>query len=101
MYGVAVQSKFVAIGGLTLWARADAGAVATQAWINTAYGARSLELLASGLSAAATLEELTDATPLRAHRHSWAWWAPRALTGLGDVWEPIMPARATSWSGQR
>jgi uncharacterized Ntn-hydrolase superfamily protein len=68
MYGVAVQSKFVAIGGLTLWARADAGAVATQAWINTAYGARGLDLLASGLSAAATLERLTDADPLRAHR---------------------------------
>jgi uncharacterized Ntn-hydrolase superfamily protein len=68
MYGVAVQSKFVASGGLTLWARADAGAVTTQAWINTAYGARGLDLLASGLSAAATLELLTDADPLRAHR---------------------------------
>jgi hypothetical protein len=35
MYGVAVHSMFVAIGRLTLWARADAGA--TQAWISTAY----------------------------------------------------------------
>jgi uncharacterized Ntn-hydrolase superfamily protein len=68
MYGVAVQSKFVAIGGLTLWARADAGAVATQGWINTAYGAHGLDLLASDRSAAATLEQLTEADPLRAHR---------------------------------
>jgi uncharacterized Ntn-hydrolase superfamily protein len=68
MLGVAVHSKFVAIGGLTLGARADARAVATQAWINTAYGAQGLDLLASGRSAAATLERLTEADPLRAHR---------------------------------
>jgi uncharacterized Ntn-hydrolase superfamily protein len=68
MYGVAVQSKFVAIGALTPWARADAGAVATQAWINTTYGPRGLDLLASGLSAATTIEQLTAADPLHAHR---------------------------------
>lgn len=68
MFGVAVQSKFVAIGALTPWASADAGAIATQAWINATYGARGLELLASGLSPAATLAHLVDADPLRAHR---------------------------------
>jgi uncharacterized Ntn-hydrolase superfamily protein len=68
MYGVAVQSKFVAIGALTPWARADAGAVATQAWINTTYGPRGLDLLTSGHSAAATIEQLTAADPLHTHR---------------------------------
>jgi uncharacterized Ntn-hydrolase superfamily protein len=68
MCGVAVQSKFVAIGALTPWARADAGAVATQAWINTTYGAHGLDLLASDLSAAATIEQLTASDPLRDHR---------------------------------
>ncbi len=34
-WGVAVQSKFVAIGALVSWAKAGVGAIATQAWINT------------------------------------------------------------------
>ncbi|GAC1307799.1 MAG: hypothetical protein NVSMB27_45640 [Ktedonobacteraceae bacterium] len=49
-WGVAVQSKFVAIGALTPWARAGVGAIATQAWINTTYGSRGLPLLEQGLS---------------------------------------------------
>jgi len=68
MFGVAVQSKFTAIGALTPWARADAGAVATQAWINVTYGSHGLELLASGLSAEATIDQLTAQDPLCAHR---------------------------------
>lgn len=47
-WAVAVQSKFVAIGALTPWAKAGVGAIATQAWINTTYGSRGLELLAQG-----------------------------------------------------
>jgi hypothetical protein len=49
-WGVAVQSKFVAIGALTPWAKAGVGVIATQAWINSTYGSRGLELLAQGLS---------------------------------------------------
>jgi len=56
MFGVAVQSKLTAIGALSPWARADAGAVATEGWINVTYGSHGLELLASGLPAAATIE---------------------------------------------
>ena len=92
MYGVAVQSRFVAIGGLTLWARADAGAVATQAWINTTYGVRGLDLLASGLSAAATLEQLTDADPLRAHRQV-------AMVGAAHPPATYTGAACPDWAG--
>jgi uncharacterized Ntn-hydrolase superfamily protein len=46
--GVAVQSKFLAVGALVPYARAGAGAVATQALANVAYGPRALELLAQG-----------------------------------------------------
>src|SRR6266496_5875708 len=67
-WGVAVQSKFVAIGALTPWAKADVGAIATQAWINTTYGTRGLELLARGLSPTATIAHLTGEDEGRAHR---------------------------------
>jgi uncharacterized Ntn-hydrolase superfamily protein len=67
-WGAAVQSKFVAIGALTPWAKAGVGAIATQAWINTTYGSRGLELLAQGLSPAATIAQLTGEDQGRAHR---------------------------------
>src|SRR6266566_6402728 len=67
-WGVAVQSKFVAIGALTPWAKAGVGAIATQAWINTTYGSRGLELLARGLSPTATIAQLTGEDEGRAHR---------------------------------
>ncbi|HLY32264.1 MAG TPA: DUF1028 domain-containing protein [Ktedonobacterales bacterium] len=48
--GIAVQSKFLAVGAVVPWARAGVGAVATQAWANTTYGPRGLDLLAAGKS---------------------------------------------------
>lgn len=48
--GVAVASKFLAVGAYVPTARAGVGAVASQAHVNTTYGARALELLAGGAS---------------------------------------------------
>ena len=48
--GVAVASKFLAVGAVVPWARAGVGAVAAQAWANTSYGPRGLDLLATGKS---------------------------------------------------
>ena len=56
--GIAVQSKFLAVGAVVPWARAGVGAIATQAWANTSYGPRGLELLVTGLSAEETLAQL-------------------------------------------
>lgn len=56
--GVAVQSKFLAVGAVVPWARAGVGAIATQAWANTSYGPEGLDLLSRGMDAAATLERL-------------------------------------------
>jgi uncharacterized Ntn-hydrolase superfamily protein len=67
-WGVAVQSKFLAIGALTPWARADVGAVATQAWINVSYGERGLSLLEEGLSAHQVVDRLTSEDPGRENR---------------------------------
>jgi len=66
--GVAVQSKFLAVGAVVPWARAGVGAIATQAWANTSYGPHGLDLLASGLSAQETLERLLQADNGRSDR---------------------------------
>ncbi len=56
--GIAVQSKFFAVGAVVPWAEAGVGAIATQSWANTTYGPNGLKLLKSGLSAEQTLERL-------------------------------------------
>jgi uncharacterized Ntn-hydrolase superfamily protein len=66
--GIAVQSKFLAVGAVVPWARAGVGAIATQSWANTSYGPRGLELLAQGLSAAETLAQLIAEDEERAQR---------------------------------
>jgi uncharacterized Ntn-hydrolase superfamily protein len=60
-WGVAVQSKFLAVGSVVSWAEAGVGAVATQAYANPQYGPDGLELLRSGLGAAEVVEQLTAA----------------------------------------
>ncbi len=48
--GIAVASRFFAVGSVVPWARADVGAVATQSYANTSYGWRGLDLLEDGLT---------------------------------------------------
>jgi uncharacterized Ntn-hydrolase superfamily protein len=48
--GVAVASRFFTVGNVVPWAKAGVGAVATQAYCNTTFGPRGLELLANGLT---------------------------------------------------
>lgn len=66
--GIAVQSKFLAVGAVVPWAKAGIGAIATQSWANTTYGPRGLELLASGLPASEVLAQLTRDDDKRASR---------------------------------
>jgi len=66
--GVAVQSKFLAVGAVVPWARAGVGAVATQAMANFNYGPRGLQLMAEGRTAEETVEALTSADEDREHR---------------------------------
>jgi uncharacterized Ntn-hydrolase superfamily protein len=54
-YGVAVASRFFAVGSVVPWARAGAGAVATQAYGNASFGPRGLDLLERGASPAEAL----------------------------------------------
>ncbi len=57
-WGVAVASKFPAVGAVVPWARGDVGAIATQSYANVTYGPDGLELLRSGLSAQETVDRL-------------------------------------------
>jgi len=66
--GVAVQSKFIAVGSVVPWAKAGVGAVATQAYANTTYGPKALELLAKGETPDAVMSTITDADPRSAVR---------------------------------
>jgi len=66
--GVAVASKFLAVGAVVPWASAGAGAVATQSYANVAYGPDGIALMRDGLSAAQALERLTAGDDGRDHR---------------------------------
>lgn len=66
--GVAVQSKFLAVGAFVPWARGGVGAVATQAFAEITYGLRGLELLESGLTAQAAIDSMVDGDEMREYR---------------------------------
>jgi len=66
--GVAVQSKFIAVGSVVPYAQADVGAIASQAWGNTRYGPVGLDLLAQGKTAEQVVRLMTEADPNREHR---------------------------------
>lgn len=68
--GVAVGSKFLAVGSVVPWARAGVGAIATQALANVRYGPDGLEALAMGRDAERVLAELTAADDGRADRQA-------------------------------
>ncbi|MEW6523630.1 MAG: DUF1028 domain-containing protein [Bacillota bacterium] len=96
-WGVGTQSKFLGVGTAVPWARADAGAVATQAWANTSFGPRGLDLMAAGKSAQETLDELVASDPGRDHRqlglvdlrgHAAAYTGSQCLDWAGHVVGP-------------
>jgi uncharacterized Ntn-hydrolase superfamily protein len=59
-WGVAVASKYLAVGAAVPFAKAGVGAVATQSYVNVSYGPRGLELMAQGKSATEALKAVTD-----------------------------------------
>jgi uncharacterized Ntn-hydrolase superfamily protein len=67
-WGVATQSKFLAVGSVVPWAEPKVGAIATQAYANPRYGTEGLKLLREGLSAEEVVERLTTADEGRDER---------------------------------
>jgi len=84
--GVAVQSKYFSVGTAVPWARAGAGAIATQATVNVSLGPKALALLGTGMPASEVM---------------------RALAATDSLWESrqvgIVDARGgvASWTGSR
>jgi uncharacterized Ntn-hydrolase superfamily protein len=85
-WGVAVQSRFLAVGSVVPWAEPDVGAIATQSYANPRYGPDGLALLREGRSAAEVVEALTSADEGRAERQV------GVVDGAG---------RATSFTGEQ
>jgi uncharacterized Ntn-hydrolase superfamily protein len=67
-WGIAVASKFPAVGAVVPWAAAGAGAVATQSHANTTFGPAGLELMKAGASAEEALKKLLAEDPERERR---------------------------------
>ena len=67
-FGIAIASRFFAVGALCPHARSGVGAVATQALVNPLYARAALDALAQGNSPAQVLETITAADEGRAHR---------------------------------
>jgi len=83
-WGVAVQSKFLAVGSVVPWAEPGVGAVATQAYANPTFGPDGLSLLRQGLEAEEVVERLVAADDGRDERQ----------LGVVDA-----KGRSASWTG--
>jgi uncharacterized Ntn-hydrolase superfamily protein len=93
-WGIAVASKFLAVGAAVPWARADAGAVATQALANLSYGPDGLALLAAGRGAADVVDELTTADEGRDDRQL-------GVVDAGGEAATFTGSRCLDWAGGR
>lgn len=83
--GVAVASKFLAVGSAVPWAKANVGGIATQAWANLGYGPEGLRLLENGLPASEVVARLVEPDEQRHQRQ----------LGIVD-----REGRSAAWTGQ-
>jgi uncharacterized Ntn-hydrolase superfamily protein len=67
-FGVAIATRFFAVGALCPHAQSGVGALSTQALVNPHYGAQALELLGKGLTAPEVVQRLTAPDEGREHR---------------------------------
>jgi uncharacterized Ntn-hydrolase superfamily protein len=93
-WGVAVQSKFLAVGSVVPWAEPHVGAIATQSYANPRYGPDGLALLRAGRSAEETVEALTAADDGRAQRQV------GVVDGVGHA-ATFTGAECHDWAGGR
>lgn len=56
--GVAVQSHWFSVGSVVTWAEPGVGAIATQSFVEPAYGAKGLVLMRDGMAAADAMQKL-------------------------------------------
>jgi uncharacterized Ntn-hydrolase superfamily protein len=93
-WGVAVQSKFLAVGSVVPWAEPEVGAIATQAYANPTYGPNGLALLREGLAARDVVQRLVGADEGRDHRQL------GVVDRHGDA-AAYTGSECMDWAGQR
>ncbi len=67
-WGIGVASRFLAVGSVVPWAKAEVGAIATQSYANTSYGPEGLKLLQTGRTVDEVIKLLTEADEQRETR---------------------------------
>ncbi|MDX6548721.1 MAG: hypothetical protein QOG33_2271, partial [Gaiellales bacterium] len=93
-WGVAVASKFPAVGAMVPWAGGDVGAIATQSYANVTYGPDGLELLRGGASAQETIDRLIAPDPEREQRQL-------GVVDAGGGSASFSGTRCMDWAGGR
>ncbi|MFN0157314.1 MAG: DUF1028 domain-containing protein [Bacteroidota bacterium] len=92
--GVAVQSHWFSVGSLVTWAEAGVGAVATQSFVDPAYGPLGLDLMRAGKTAQQALEALVASDPgkdvrqvamIDAHGNVAAHTGAKCIQGAGHI----------------
>src|SRR5690242_18729846 len=91
-HGIAVASKFLAVGAAVPAAEAEVGAVATQSYANLAYRPQGLTLLRTGVDAAGAVAGLTAADPGRASRQL-------GIVGPAGDGETYTGSECHAWAG--
>src|SRR5438552_1331407 len=108
-WGVAVQSKFLAVGSVVPWAEPEVGAIATQAYANPSYGPNGLSLLREGLGASEVVERLTAEDEGRDQRQvgivdakggSASWTGPNCNEWAGHLTGPCYAAQGNILVGE-
>jgi uncharacterized Ntn-hydrolase superfamily protein len=106
--GVAVQSKFFAVGSVVPYAKAGVGAIASQAFGNTTFGPRGLALLEGGHTVTNVLDRLLGPDSLRqqrqvgivdGHGNSAAWTGTGCMAWAGHRFGPNYSAQGNILAG--
>jgi len=104
--GIAVATRFFAVGAMVPYVRTGVGAVASQAFINPHYGQQGLALLGTGATAADVVARLTEVDAGRHTASSTSWTAPAvspptpvppASNGAAIGFRTAFPSPATCW----
>ena len=99
--GGAVQSRVFSVGNGVLWAEADVGVVATQAFVDVSYGPQALELLRKGLNPAEVVKAVWDKDP-DPRPENWSKFGRQfaVMDRYGNVAAYTGP-KATTWAGHK
>ena len=92
--GVAVASRYLAVGAVVPYARAGVGAIATQAWCNTSYGVKGLDMLQESMIPQQVLEKLTEDDEGRDKRQV-------GIVNITGASASYTGSEAQSWAGHR